>query len=188
MDAREVERAETRLHELELESWEDLALAGVAFGAAFAGTWLLPEAAAPLLVGGLGVTVLGVRAFVRRALLLEDLATDPDAYTIGDVRKLASRAASADHRRALAASLRYALEGSPYGRPERVEANHELLEEIAAALEDERLSLEPAAAVALDRLLTDGEGSHLHDSSLPDDELRSRLRRILNAFGERQAA
>src|SRR5947209_4426786 len=152
MDAREVERAETRLHELELESWGDLALAGVAFGAAFAGTWLLPDAAAPLLVGGLGVTALGVRALIRRSLLLEDLAADPDTYTIEDVRKLASKAASVDHRRALAASIHSELDGSPCGPAERVETNRDLLEEIGVALEDELLPLDPAAAVALDRL------------------------------------
>jgi hypothetical protein len=186
VDARAVERAQVELHELKVQGVEDLAVAAAAFGAALACTWLLPEAGAPLLVGALGVAFLGVRALIRRYLLLEDLAVDRDAYTIAEVRRLALKGASPEHRRHLAASLRQALDGSPYGVNKRVEANRALLEEIVAALEDDRLALDPAAAVVLDRVLTDG--SCLYDSLLPADEQRSRLRQVLSGFDDRRAA
>jgi hypothetical protein len=188
MNARAVERAETQLHELSVQAVEGIALGAVSFGAALAGTRFLPEAAAPLLVGGMGVSFLGVRALVRRYLLLEDLALDRDAYSIAAVRSLAQRSASPENRRRLAASIRGALDATSYGVNERVEANRELLEELVAALEDERLALDPAASVTLDRLLTDGSTSCLYDSVVPADELRSRLRRVVSGFDDRRAA
>ena len=178
MDARSVERAELQLHELKLQGLSDFGLAAVALGAAVVGSRFLPPLAMPLLVGGLGVGFLGVRALVRHYLLVEDLAVDPDAYLIPEVRRAAQRTASFEHRRQIAGSLRHALAAS-WECP-CVESNRDLLGEIAAALEDDRLTLAPASAVALDRLLT---GEHtLYSPGLPADELRSRLRRVLDAF------
>jgi hypothetical protein len=181
MDARSVERAEIQLHELRLQGLCDFVLAGVAFAAALAGSRLLPPLAVPLLVAGMGVALLGMRALVRRYLLLEDLAVDRDAYLIPEVRAVALRAASREHRRRLACAIREALNPTWCGGNPRVEANRDLLLEMGAALEDEALTLDPAAAIALDRLLTAGE-CNLYSSGLPADELRSRLRRILDAF------
>jgi hypothetical protein len=181
MDARSVERAEAQLHELELQERGDFLLAALAVGVALAASRLLSPLAAPLLVGGLGVTLLGVRALVRRYLLLEDLAADRDAYVIPEVRQVALRAASLEHRHVLAGSIRDALD-PPWAEPEpRVASNRDVLDEIATALDDPRLALDPASAVALDRLLTDGDRG-LYSPDLPADELRSRLRRILGAF------
>jgi len=188
MNARAVEHAQLELHELKVQSVEDLALAAVALATALAGTRLLPAAAVPLLFGGIGVAFLGVRALVRRYLLLEDLVADRDAYAIADVYRLAVWTASPQRRHQLAVSLRCALGGSSYGVNERVETNRDLLEELVRALEDYRLALDPAAAVALDRLLTDGSARPLYDSAVPADELRSRLRQVLNGFDERRAA
>jgi hypothetical protein len=183
VDARSVERAEARLHDLKLQSLEDFLLAAAALAAALVGTRLLPAASVPLLVGGTGVAFLGMRAVVRRYLLLEELAVDRDAYLIPEVRAAAARAASPEHRRRLAAAIREALNPSWSSTSERVEANRALLLELAAALEDKELVLAPAAAVALDRLLLAGE-DNLYSPTLPPDELRSRLRRILDGFSE----
>lgn len=187
MDARAVESARVRLDELRVQSVEDVVLAAVAIALAIAGTWLLSAMAVPLFCGGLGVGFLGVRALVRRYLMLDDLVVDRDAYAIADVHRLALRAASAERRRDLAASLRYALTDSRYGVNERVEAVRELLEEIAAALEDERLRFDPACAVALDRLLVNGSTSTLYKSAVPVGELRFRLRRVLDGFDQKVA-
>ena len=181
MDARSVERAEAQLHELKLQGLEDFVLAGVAFAAALAGSRLLPALAVPLLVAGMGVALLGMRALVRRYLLLEDLACERDAYLIPEVRAVAERAATPEHRRRLACAIREALNPPWCGLNPRVEANRDLLVELEAALHDEQLAFDPAAAVALDRLLGAGE-DNLYTPSLPADELRSRLRRILDAF------
>jgi hypothetical protein len=181
MDARSVERAEVQLHELRFQGLCDFVLAGVAFAAALAGSRLLPPLAVPLLVGGMGVAVLGMRALVRRYLLLEDLAVDRDAYLIPEVRAVALRAASREQRHRLASAIREALNPCWCGTNPRVEANLDLLAEIGVALEDERLTLDPCAAIALDRLLTAGE-CNLYSPGLPVDELRSRLRRVLDGF------
>ena len=185
MDARRVERAGAQLDELKAQSMESIGLAAAAFATALVASRLLPELVAPVLAGGLAVAFLGVRALVRRSLLIDELAADGDTHTIADVRRLALRTASPEHRRTLAATLRYALGGSPYGTNARVEANRALLDELAAALEDDLLELDPAAAVALDHLLGDGS---LYHETVPADELRSRLHRALNGFAERRAA
>ena len=181
MDARAVERAELELHELKLRGLSDFGVAVVALGAAVVGSSVLPPLAMPLLLGGLGVGVLGVRALVQHYLLVEDLAVDPDAYLIPEVRRVALRTASLEHRRQLAASIRHALNTSTWGPCPCVDSNRDLLGELATALEDDRLAFDPASAVALDRLLTGGE-RNLYSPDLPADELRSRLRRILDAL------
>jgi hypothetical protein len=180
MDARSVERAETQLHELQLQGFEDFLLAAVALAASLAASRLLPAAAVPLLVSGMAVGFLGMRALVRRYLLLEDLATERDAYLIPEVYAAAAKAASREHRLRLASAIREAL-NPLYGTNARVEASRDLLVELEAALRDEGRALDPAAAVALDRLLIAGE-DNLYSAALPADELRSRLRRILAAF------
>jgi hypothetical protein len=187
MDARSVERAEAQLHELKLQSLEDFLLAAVAFAVALIGTRLLPAMSVPLLVGGMGVAFLGMRALVRRYLLLEDLAVDRDAYLIPEVRAIAARTASREHRLRLTSDVRQALSPASSEASPRIAANRDLLVELEAALQDEALALDPAAAVALDRLLTAGE-DNLYSPTLPADELRSRLRRILDAFAARPAA
>jgi hypothetical protein len=181
MDARTVERAELRLHELKLESVGDLALAVVALAGAVVGTRLLPSLAAPLLVGGLGVGLLGLRALVRRYLLVEDLTLDRAAHAIPEVHRAALRTASPEHRRVLAGTIRHTLTAPELARAERVDANRDVLEELTTALEDEELTLDPVSAAALDRLLTDGQ-SGLYSSAVPADELRSRLRQVLASF------
>ena len=186
MDARRVESTELELRDLKLRGFEGIALAAAALAGACGASVVLPALALPLLIGGIGVGFLGASVLIRRHLLLEDLAGDRDAYAIAEVRALALRAATSAHRHALAQSLRRALDGTSYGVAARVEANRALLEELVAALEDDKLALDPARAVALDRLLTDGT-SALYGSIVPADELRSRLTQVLNGFDERWA-
>jgi hypothetical protein len=97
------------------------------------------------------------------------------------VHAVALRAASREQRHRLACAIREALNPCWCGTNPRVEANRDLLAEIGAKLEDEALMLDPCAAIALDRLLTAGE-CNLYSPCLPADELRSRLRRIADAF------
>ena len=184
MTARAIESASTRIADLRGRTAEEGALAAGAFAAALLATQLAPRLAVPLLLGALWASYVAMRDFVRRQLLLEDLACDRDAQAIPAVRRLAQRSAAAEHRRLVAASIRAALEASS-GRVARVEAHRELLEELAAALVDARLGLDPAAAVALDRLRLGGWDA-LYGSAPPADELGSRLRRILDGFAPLQ--
>ncbi len=56
------------------------------------------------------------------------------------------------------------------------------LEALARDLDDRRLVLEPAAAVACMRLLTSIDASPLFDSALPPEDLRSRVYQIRSGF------
>jgi hypothetical protein len=91
MTAREIEEAAARLRELRVEAVGNLALAAIAFGLALAASLVLQPLAVPLLVGGMAATALGLRSFLRRTFLLEDLAEQKDAYAIADVRREAAR-------------------------------------------------------------------------------------------------
>jgi hypothetical protein len=180
MNARAVEHAEGRLHELKALSIGGGALALGTFSAALAATQLHPELAVPLLLGAMTVALVAMRAFVRASLLVEDVAADTDALTIPEVRRYALRISAPERRRRLAASIRSALDAS-HGDVPRVEANRDRLEELEAALLDERLALDPALAVALDGLSTRGWDT-FYGSTVPPDELRSSLQRILTGF------
>jgi hypothetical protein len=74
MTARQIDEAAARLRELQTEAVANFVLAAVAFALALAASVLMRSFALPLLAGGVGATVLGVRAFLRRAFLLDDLA------------------------------------------------------------------------------------------------------------------
>ena len=85
MYARAVDDAGTRLRELRRDEWHDLALAGVALALAIGATAYAPSLALPLLIGGLAVGALGIRALWRRWDLVDRLADEPDAYAIAEV-------------------------------------------------------------------------------------------------------
>jgi hypothetical protein len=160
-----------------------LLAAGVLMGAMVA-AMTAPQLAVPLLVGGLSSAVLGVRAAVQRHFLIHDLASERDSHRIPEVREVALRAASLAERRLASAAIRSTLEASG-GNCIGVEPFRPELEELAAALVDERLVLDPVAAVLLDRMLREQlppvEGP---DEPIPD--VRARLRRILCGFEERE--
>ncbi len=181
MTARQIDGAAAQLHELRVQTVERLGLAAVAFALALTATQLRPALAVPLLLGAMAMTFLGVRALVRRWFLLEDLALEPEAYELADVRRFGVRAASPERQRVLAHSLRAVMEESTSFVAARVAAVRPELEEIVDALENDPSTLKPQAAVALER------GLHecpllLRDASLPVTELRCRLRRLLESF------
>lgn len=171
MSAREVERLGQQLGELNERAFGQLALGAVALGLAVAASQLRKDLALPLFVGGIVLTVRGMVAFVRRHLLVEDAAVAKDAYLLADVRRYGERIASQEHRRELAAQLRRLL-----ALPSEVAG---VLGQLADDLERPELTLEPACAVALDRLLLDGSLE-----ALPADDLRSRLTQIDAGFAE----
>jgi hypothetical protein len=180
MSARDVEQLGRKLHDLNERTIGELALAAVAFVLALLATELRPDLVVPLLAGAVGLAVLGIVAFVRCHLLVEDAAVDPDAYLLPEVRRFGERAASLGHRRELAAWIRRAVAASPELASPRVDENRAALEELRNDLERPELPFEPACAVALERLLHEGG---LYDADLPADELRSRLTQILAGFG-----
>jgi hypothetical protein len=182
MYARAVDDAAERLRTLRQEERGNLGLAALALGLAVAVTQVHPQLALPLFLGGLVVGAIGLRAVVLRWDLLERLAGEHDALVIPEVLAYASREATIDRRRTCAAMLRRDL-GTP-GRTgdARLVAVADELEALACELEDGALLLDPVAAVACVRLLTDIPYSPLLDPAAPVAELRSRILQIRSGF------
>jgi len=180
MDARGVERKTDELRELWVRTLGGLVLAPVAFAGALVASHLYPPLAVPLFVGASLVALRAMVAFVRRHLLIEDLALDPEALAIDEVRRFALRAASPKRRAELADSIRRMLEASD-GQVRGVEASRAELEELAEALEDGRLELELTEAVRLHRMATEG-WLPFYGPAASAVDARSRLRHILDGF------
>ena len=180
MYARAVEEGAARLRALRHEEWEDLGLGAVAVALSVAATQVWPELAVPLFVGGLVVGVKGVRAAWRRWDLVDRLADYVDAYVIPEVLAYAAGHASRERRHTFAGFLRSRLLTSD----PRIAAVEQDLEELAAELEDDSLALDPVAAVACMRLLSDPESPFLNRTA-PADELRSRVLQIRSGFKPR---
>jgi hypothetical protein len=176
--ARAIDDAGRRLRELRREEWSDLGLAGGALVLAVVAAIRLPTVALPLFVGGLALGALGVRALWRRWDLVDRLADEPDAYAIPEVLAYALRETTMESRRRLAAFVRSHVEQARLPEVATVE-----LAALADELEDERLDLDPAAAVACVRLLSDPVRSALLNPALQDG-LRSSLWTIRAGFGE----
>ena len=178
MHARAVDDAETRLKALRREEREDLALAGVTLGLAIAAAERAPSLALPLLIGGMALGVLGIRALWRHWDLVDRLAGEPDAYAIAEMLAYAARETTMQKRRMFAALIRHHLEPMSAERPNRAGDAAEELAALADELEDETLELSPASAVACSRLLGEPIESPLLNPALPHDGLRSSVRRI----------
>jgi hypothetical protein len=183
MYARALEDAGARLRELRHEEREDLGLALLALALALAATQVRPVLAMPLFLGGLGVGLLGVRALWRRWDLVDRLAGDRDAYVIDEVRAYASREATAERRQGFAEAIRRMVDSAvpAASRPDVVAE----LRALAVELDDERLELDAASAVACLRLLRDPSESPLLDPLGSPDELRDRVRHIRTGFRPR---
>jgi hypothetical protein len=180
MYARAVEEGAAKLRALRHEEWEDLGLGAVAIALAVAATQVWPELAVPLFVGGVAVGVKGVRAAWRRWDLVDRLADYVDAYVIPEVLAYASRHASMERRRTFSSFLRSRL----LAGDARIAAVAQDLEALAIDLEDESLVLDPCAAVATMRLLSEPE-SPLLDRAAATDALRSRVLQIRSGFKPR---
>jgi hypothetical protein len=180
MYARAVEEGAARLRALRHEEWEDLGLGAVTIVLAVTATQVWPELALPLFVGGVVVGAKGVRAAWRRWDLVDRLAGHVDAYVIPEVLAYASRHASMERRRTFANFIRSRLLASDV----RIASVAQELEVLATELEDDSLALDPAAAVATMRLLSEPE-SPLLDRAAPTEELRSHVRRIRSGFKPR---
>ena len=133
--------------------------------------------ALPLLIGGLTVWALGVRALWRHWDLVDRLAGNRDAYVISDVLAYASREATMDRRRNVAAMIRGTIRQPGLALESRVRAAADELEALASELEDDA---RPRSSLR-SRLLAvaeDSPGSPLLNPALPSSDLRSSVVRI----------
>ena len=188
MYARAVDDAATRLRELRQEEWGDLALGGLALALALAATQVRPSLALPLFIGGVVVGAFGVRALYRRWDLVERLLSERDAYVIPEVLGHATRMATSDSRRRLAASIRTTLTQPGILIESRVDAAADELEALASELGDDTLELDPVCAAACLRLVSDYSESPLLNHSASAGELRTAVLRIRSGFTARRAA
>jgi hypothetical protein len=183
MHARAVDEAASRLRELRQEERGDFGLASLAFALSLVATQVHPELAVPLFLGGLAVGALGVRAAWQRWEIVDRLAGERDAYVISEIRDRAAHEATMERRRLLAADVRAWLR-EPVADSVRVAAGE--LEALAAELDDNRLTLDPACAVACVRLVSDPALSPLLNSGRGPEELCSRITRIRCGFEPRR--
>jgi hypothetical protein len=188
MYARSVEEAAVRLRELRHEEWADLGLAAVTLALSVAAAHVRSPLALPLFLGGLFVTVRGIRVLWRRWDLVERLAGERDAYVIADVLARAKRDATMERRERYAEGIRIWLEQTGGRHAARLSLAREDLVALAAELENPELDFDPACAVECSRLLTDSIVSPLLNDELQPDELRSRARRIRSGFSARRRA
>jgi hypothetical protein len=182
MYARAVDQAEAHLRDLRHEEWGTFGLAAFALGLALLATRAHAELALPLFAGGVWSGVLGIRALWRRWDLVDRLSWERDAYEIPEVLAYASREATMERRRTFSALIRGVVAEPGPAVETRVRAVAQDLHALASELDDERLALDPAAAVACMRLLRDFTVSPLLNPELPPEDLRSRVNRIRSGF------
>jgi len=182
MYAEAVDRANGRLRELRYEEREDLGLAAVALGLSIAAAYLQPAFAVPLLIGGLALVALGLRALVKRWSLVDWLLGDRDAYVIPEVRARAGESATMERRQSLAISLRTMLGNPALRGADRIATYAGELEALACELDDPELELDLFCAVACERLLVGPDGSPLLNMALPAEDVGSRVRQVRAGF------
>ena len=182
MYARAVEESEGELHELRLAQWECFGLAALFLGSSFAASFINSSLTLPLLIGGLTATVLGVGAAYRRWDLIDQISGERDAYLIDAIRARALQEATRDRRHDLAIRLRLILAAPGSRIDKRVAGARVELDALALDLDDEELLLDPAAAVACARLLTDPVNSPLFDAAGLPEDVRSRVVQIRSGF------
>lgn len=187
MYARTVDEVAESLRALKSEELEDFGLATVVLVLAVAAAQFRPGLAVPLLLGGLFVGGSGMRALWRRWDLVDRLAGDRDAYVISEVRHYASIAATMERRRGYVVLIRHALRELERDQAlrARIMPAAELLDALASGLENDELELEPAAAIACARLVSDVAQSPLLNAAFTAEDLSSRVRQIRTGFSSR---
>jgi hypothetical protein len=182
MYARAVDDAGSRLRELRRAERSDLGVGAAAIASAVMATEVQPGFAVPLFLGGLVVVTRGLIAAWRRWDIVDELAGEPDASVIDEIRAHALRETTMERRRVFAASIQHVVraEGA-----DRLATAVSELEALAAELEDHRLVLEPACGVACARLVSDPSRSPLLDRSSNPADVRTQVRRIRGGFAPR---
>lgn len=138
---------------------------------------------------GLGAGVLaalGAFALTGRRLLLEQLALDPEALDIPEVRAFGERLTTPDARARLAAAIRSMVKDAfqPASRlrclflVDRVAAYARELDAIARDLCSPAVRIDPVTAARCRWLLTTAAENPLYDRRLPAEDLGSILHRI----------
>jgi hypothetical protein len=186
MDARAVERVALELKRKSRWTRAHTALAGVLAVAALISIALAarPVEAALLSTVALlegGAAGLGL---VSRRARIEQLALEPAAYFIPEVREFANALTGPDGRLALARHMEAAVEAARHGDSttvylrDRVLASANELSLIAAELRSPKTAVDPSTAVECRRLVANAVASPLCNPELDARDLAARLFRI----------
>ena len=170
-------------------SGKKLGLAALALGLAVTATQIRPSVALPLMLGGFIVGALGVRALWRRWDLVDRLAGERDAYVIPEVLKYASLGGhDGEALRHGHVHPRLARRAGFQPRGADSTGERRSSKRWPPSSTDDGLELDPACAVACQRLLSDLGASPLLNASRPPEELRSRVRQIRAGFMSSRSA
>lgn len=182
MEDRALEHAANKLRSARRRTVECATLALVTFAGAIAAAPFSTRFALVLGAGATGEALLSAVARMARRDQIAQLALEPAAYVLPEVRQYGEESAQPHQRERLAAWLEELpalsrLPGTIYlaDRIERVAAD---LESIARELAVPSADVDPASAVACRRLLTDAVGSSLYNPRVPAEDLDLVLRRI----------
>jgi hypothetical protein len=182
MNARELDSASESL-ELKRVRMRDGAVVAVACGtlAVATGPFSLDVALA-LLAGGFVAVAVAVANLLGRRDAIGQLALDPSAYELPEIRRYGTRLTLPSERAKLAAWLREVVREAPEPGnsylADRVSRYSGQLESLARQLTASWVLVMPASAVACHRLLTHAAESPLYNPDLPADELPAAIDRI----------
>jgi hypothetical protein len=186
MSAREIEEVAGDLRAKRRRALEALPLS-LACGALAAVAWQFsPRLGLALAVGGAVQLVLALAACLRWRLRLEELATEPSAHAIPEVRSFAARLARPEARRRLANTIQSMVVevARPHRRydtlylPDRVLRYARELDALARDLVSPKVRVEPVSMARCKWLLTQAAENPLYDPRLPAEDLGAILRRI----------
>jgi hypothetical protein len=182
MHARAVDEAAAELR----RKWRrtlEAALLAVLAGACSPVVWITSPALGIGLAAGAGSQALiALGLLVSRHGRIEELALDPTAYTIPEVRAYGAKLVGRRQRELLARSLlslvRDAFNPGALYLGDRVTRYARELEAIARDLLSPRVRVQPVCAATCRWLLTHAAESPLYNQSLPVEDLGSILHRI----------
>jgi len=181
MDDRGLEACAREIRDARKRAIESAVLAGVTVVGAAVGWLVSVKLSLALGIGGTAESALALHFLLSCRGRIERLALDPDAYTIPEVRRFGMHAATYAERRRLAQLTALALAGRIYAAPylpERLRRFERELADLAADLRSPNTELHPAAAVAWQRLLTNGVQSPLFNPELPPEDVAAAIARV----------
>ena len=186
MNARELEQNAVALRTRRRLAVESAPLALLAAALAPAAWVVAPSLGLALAVGAALQCLLAAAACVRRYLLLERLALEPDAHQLPEVRAFGARLVLPRRRARLARSIRTMVAEAfrPDGRfhalflVDRVAVYARDLEAIARDLVSPSVAVDPVSVARCTWLLTQAAQNPLYDRRIPIEDLGSILRRI----------
>ncbi len=135
-----------------------------------------------MLVGGAVAALLSLTNLLSRRNTIAQLALDPNAYTLAEVRRYGDPLIRPRERQRLAAWLREVVREAPmpgsWYLASRVARHEDQLEALAAEIAMPSARVRPSSAAACRRFLTHAAESPLYNYDVPAEELPAIIERI----------